>query len=51
MAGLSYYYWKNGRIRPSFFYNLPKGEFAIIRAFFELEIEEENELLKTMNRG
>lgn len=35
-----YYYWVTKGIRPSFFYNLPDGELAIIRAFYELEIEE-----------
>jgi hypothetical protein len=51
MAQMSYYYWKNGRTRPSFFYNLPKGELAIIRAFYEMEVEEQNDLLKMLNRG
>lgn len=37
---MMYYYWKKGRIRPSFFDGLPLGELTIIRAFFELEIEE-----------
>jgi hypothetical protein len=51
MAEMSYYYWKNGRIRPSFFYDLPQGERSVIRAFFEMEIAEEKELLKKINRG
>jgi hypothetical protein len=51
MAEMSYYYWKNGRIRPSFFYNLPHGELSVIRAFFEMEVAEEKELLKKINRG
>jgi hypothetical protein len=51
MAEMSYYYWKNGRIRPSFFYNLPQGELTVICAFFEMELAEEKELLKYMNRG
>jgi hypothetical protein len=36
---MMYYYWVHGRIRPSFFYNLPLGELKIIQAFYELEIE------------
>lgn len=35
-----YYYWKEKGILPSVIYNLSSGEFKVIRAFFELEIEE-----------
>lgn len=41
-----YYYWKNGRVRPSVFYFMPKGELTVIQAFLEKEIEEHNELVK-----
>jgi hypothetical protein len=51
MAEMSYYYWKNGRKHPSFFYNLPQGELTVIRAFYEMEVAEERELLKKLNRG
>jgi hypothetical protein len=37
---MMYWYWVHGRIRPSFFYNLPQGELTVIRAFYELEIKE-----------
>jgi hypothetical protein len=37
---MMYYYWKNGRVRPSVFYNMAKGEQLVIRAFYELEIKE-----------
>lgn len=43
---MMYYYWKNGRIRPSVFYSMPKGELTVIQAFFEKEVEEHNELVK-----
>ncbi len=43
---MMYYYWKNGRIRPSVFYSMPKGELTVIQAFFEKEIEEHNELVR-----
>jgi hypothetical protein len=36
---MMYYYWLNGRKRPSFFYNLPPGELKIIQAFWEMEID------------
>ena len=43
---MMYYYWKNGRIRPSVFYSMPKGELTVLQAFFEKEVEEQNELVK-----
>lgn len=43
---MMYYYWKNGRIRPSVFYSMPKGELTVLQAFFEKEVEEHNELVK-----
>ncbi len=43
---MMYYYWKNGRIRPSVFYSMPKGELMVLQAFFEKEVEEHNELVK-----
>lgn len=42
---MMYYYWKNGRIRPSVFYSMPKGELTVIQAFFEKEVEEHNDLV------
>jgi hypothetical protein len=46
MTEMMYWYWVHGRIRPSFFYNLPQGELTVIRAFYELEIKEEKERWK-----
>ena len=43
---MMYYYWKNGRIRPSVFYSMPKGELTVLQAFFEKEAEEHTELVK-----
>lgn len=43
---MMYYYWKNGRIRPSVFYSMPKGELTVLQAFFEKEVEERNDLVK-----
>lgn len=43
---MMYYYWKNGRIRPSVFYSMPKGELTVLQAFFEKEVEERNELVR-----
>lgn len=44
---MMYYYWKNGRVRPSVFYSMPKGELTVIQAFFEREVEEHNALVKS----
>jgi len=41
-----YYYWRTKGIRPSVFYNLPKGELMVITAFFEEEIKEKERLSK-----
>lgn len=43
---MMYHYWKTKGIRPSVFYTMPKGEQLMIRAFFELEIDERNENIK-----
>ena len=43
---MMYYYWKNGRIRPSVFYSMPKGELTVLQAFFEKEVEDHSELIK-----
>jgi hypothetical protein len=37
---MMYFYWTRKGIRPSFFYELPQGELALIRAFYEEHIEE-----------
>lgn len=49
---MMYYYWKNGRVRPSVFYSMPKGELTVIQAFFEKEVEEHNALVnRTGDKG
>ena len=37
---MMYFYWTRKGIRPSFFYELPQGELALIRAFYEEYIDE-----------
>jgi len=41
-----YYYWKNGRVRPSVFYGMARGELTVIQAFFEEEVRERNEAIE-----
>ena len=48
---MMYYYWKHGRIRPSVFYTMPRGELTVLQAFYEKEIEERNELIRKANEG
>ncbi|MBP0725533.1 hypothetical protein J5Y03_10070 [Bacillus sp. RG28] len=48
---MMYWYWKKKGIRPSFFFELPRGEMAIISAFFEEELKEEVEKRKAMSEG
>ena len=43
MTSMMYYYWVNGRLRPSFFNEMSHNELTIVRAFFELEIDEINQ--------
>lgn len=43
---MMYYYWKTKGIRPSEFYNMPYGEKIVIKAFYELEIDEKENLIK-----
>jgi hypothetical protein len=43
---MMYFYWKHHGIRPSVFYSLPKGELTVIRAFYEKEVDEKNELVR-----
>lgn len=46
---MMYWYWKKKGIRPAVFYQIPYGELTIIRAFYELEVEEENEKIKALS--
>ena len=43
---MMYYYWKTKGIRPSVFYQMPRGELTVVQAFYEQEIEERAEFLK-----
>lgn len=44
---MMYYYWKHRGIRPSVFYSMPRGELTVIQAFYEYEVKERNELMKS----
>ncbi|CAH0121049.1 MULTISPECIES: hypothetical protein [unclassified Paenibacillus] len=44
-----YYYWSRKGIRPSEIHNMPAGERSLIRAFYELELEERERLARTGN--
>jgi len=48
---LMYWNWKKRGIRPSVIYSMPKGELTILRAFFELEMEEEKQKMKALEKG
>lgn len=48
---MMYYYWKTKGIRPSIFYRMSKGEQIVVRAFFEKELEEKNEMIKQMEKS
>jgi hypothetical protein len=43
---MMYFYWKHKGIRPSVFYNMPRGELTVIQAFYEKEVSERNEAIK-----
>ncbi|WP_157857741.1 hypothetical protein [Gottschalkia purinilytica] len=43
---MMYYYWTRKGVRPSLFYNMREEEKIVIRAFYELEIEEIQERTK-----
>lgn len=45
---MMYYYWKHGKISPSVFYSMPKGELMVVQSFYQKEIEERNEMMKTL---
>lgn len=45
---MMHYYWVKHGIRPSVFYNMPKGEQLVIRAFFERELEEREETFREL---
>ena len=45
-----YYYWVNGRIRPSVFYSMPRGELTVIEAFYAKELEEREKLQKEIDK-
>lgn len=47
-----YYYWKKRGIRPSVFYSMPRGELAVIQAFYQRELEDQAKMLKMIkDRG
>ncbi|MBD8500742.1 MULTISPECIES: hypothetical protein [Paenibacillus] len=44
-----YYYWSRKGIRPSIIQSMSAGERHLIRAFFEMELEERHKAAKTGN--
>ena len=48
---MMYYYWKHGRVLPSVFYKMPRGELLVLQAFFEKEVEDNNEALKSADKS
>lgn len=48
---MMYYYWKNGRVKPSVFYSMPRGELTVIQAFYEMEIAENNQTIKEAEKS
>jgi len=44
---MMYYYWVHGRVRPSVFYRMPRGELTVLQAFYEKELQEKNELIES----
>lgn len=45
-----YYLFKEKDILPGTYYNLPEGEKAVIRAFFEYDLEKREEAEKERQR-
>ena len=43
---MMYYYWTKKGIRPSVFYEMPKGELMVVQAFYEQEITDKNEMIR-----
>lgn len=43
---MMYFYWRYGRVRPSVFYQMPRGELTVIQAFFEKEMEDRKEEIR-----
>lgn len=48
---MMYYYWKHGRVLPSVFYKLPRGELLVLQAFYEQEIDDNNKELERANKS
>ena len=48
---MMYYYWKHGRVLPSVFYKLPRGELLVLQAFYEQEIDDKNKELERANKS
>ncbi len=43
---MMYYYWKSKGIRPSVFYQMPRGELTVVQAFYEKEVQERDEFIR-----
>lgn len=48
---MMYYYWKHGRVLPSVFYKMPRGELLVLQAFYEQEIEDNNKELEKADKS
>lgn len=48
---MMYYFWKHGRVRPSVLYSMPKGELTVIQAFYEREMQENNDAVKVAEKS
>lgn len=51
LTQMMYYYWKHGRVLPSVFYKLPRGELLVLQAFYEQEIDDNNKELERANKS
>ena len=51
LTQMMYYYWKHGRVLPSVFYKLPRGELLVLQAFYEQERDDNNKELERANKS
>lgn len=48
---MMYYYWKNGRVKPSVFYSMPRGELTVVQAFYEMEVTENSQTIREAEKS
>lgn len=51
LTQMMYYYWKHGRVLPSVFYKLPRGELLVLQAFYEQERDDNNKELERADKS